>query len=221
MYCKKVEDNSYGFRMNIHIFYNQAKTVANAAEFYDKLKAMENDLKTMAQVPAKNSSYLDYFDITKEDNTEYVKYTRKNDEIKKALRRCGFFVIAETVFSKSSEEILDLYGERDTIEKCFNDLKNELDFDRLQCSNNEILKGKMFAAFISLVFLSQIRKPLKNYMEKKKYTFKKILIELDKIKIIYDSKKPEKYRLLNPLTKTQNDIIKNLGMAEDILLNLI
>ena len=47
MYCKKVEVNFYGFRMNAHIYYNQQKASDSATAFYEKLKSMEKDLAKM------------------------------------------------------------------------------------------------------------------------------------------------------------------------------
>jgi len=218
MYCKKVEITPYGFRMNAHIYYNQAKVLGDKAEIYEKIAACEKDIEEMTTLPNDKSIYYKYFDLEIKDGK--LIYSKNKEKIKKALNRCGFFVIAETIFSKASKEILDIYAQRDGIEKTFDDLKNELDVDRLHCSNEEILEGKMFASFLALIYLSQMRLKLKDYMTKKKYTFKKILLELDKIKIIYDARKQEKYRLLNPLTKTQREIVETLGLKEDIFSNL-
>ena len=218
VYCKKVEKNLYGFRMNVHIFYNQDKAADNSRTLYEKLEEMENDISKMTVVPSANSSYFDYFSFTQKDG--YVVAEKKNDEIKKALDRCGFFAICETAFNKTSEEILDIYSDRDSIEKCFDDLKNEIDFDRIRCSTEETAEGKMFVAFISLILLSQLRKALKDYARKNKYTIKKMILELDKIKIAYDSSKPEQYRLLNPVTKKQREILEQLNMSKDIFKSL-
>ena len=219
VYCKKVEDNSYGFRMNAHIFYNQEKALDNAGAFYTKLETMMADISKMKELPPKGSSYYDYFTLTEKDG--YILAAKKNDAIKAALARCGFFIIAETAFNKTSEEVLQIYANRDSIEKCFDDLKNEIDLNRIRCSKDETANGKFFVAFISLILLSQLRKNLAQYKIKDKTTLKKILNELDKIKIVYDSSKPDNYRMLNPLTRKQKDILNSLDMNEDIFKNLV
>jgi len=219
IHCIKKESNIFGFRMNVHIYFNPAKIASDMAAFHEKIANMENDLAIMTSLPHAHSSYYDYFDI-KQDGDVLV-YSRKTDAIRKALKRCGFFAIAETVFSKTSEEVLNIYSERDSIEKCFDDLKNALDYNRLHCSNEEILRGKLFVSFISLIFMSQIRNSLREYMRKKKFTMKKIFMELDKIKVAYDASNEDGYRLLNPLTKTQREIIEQLGMDEKIFNNLV
>lgn len=223
LYGKKTEITPYGFRINAHIFYNQEKAADNAAAFYTKLEAMENDIAKMIALPPSGSVYYDYYDLTLKGNTKssYVLASRKKDAVKAALDRCGFFIICETAFNKSTEEVLSIYSERDTIEKCFDDLKNELDLARLRCSRNQTAEGKMFTAFLSLILLSQLRKSLHDFMTQQKLTFKKVLLELDKIKVVYDSSKPDKYRLLNPLTKKQRLILDQLNMAETVFEKLL
>ena len=219
MYCKKVEVNFYGFRMNAHIYYNQQKASDSATAFYEKLKSMEKDLTKMEVLPPKGSSYYDYFTISNEQGE--IHFEKRKEEIKKALSRCGFFIILETVFQKTSEEVLSVYRNRDTIEKCFDDLKNELDLDRVRCSKEETTSGKMFAAFVSLILLSQLRKKLGRFCFERRLTMKKILLELDKIKIAYDLNKPKQYRMMNPITKLQRDILETLEMTEDIFHKLV
>ncbi len=46
-------------------------------------------------------------------------------------------MIAETDFTKTTAEVLELYRRRDVIEKGFDDLKNGVDMKRLHCHNNE------------------------------------------------------------------------------------
>ena len=59
----------------------------------------------------------------------------------KELRTCGFFLIAETDFKKTTAEILEIYRRRDTIEKSFDNLKNELDMKRMRSHSSETAQG--------------------------------------------------------------------------------
>ena len=74
----------------------------------------------------------------------------------------------------------------------------------------------MFVSFIALIYKSRLKLLLHDYISKNRTSMKKILNELDKIKIIYDTSNPQKYELLNPLTRKQKDIINLLGMDETI-----
>ena len=126
-----------------------------------------------------------------------------------ALKYCGFFLIAETDFKKTTAEILDIYRCRDTIEKSFDDLKNGLDMKRLHIHTSETAQGKVFVSFLSLIVRAYLLRQLKDYMRKNGLTLKKILLELDKIKTIQYPGSDEE-RLLNPLTKRQREIYELL-----------
>ena len=53
---------------------------------------------------------------------------------------------------------------------------------------------------------------LQEYMDTNKYTFRKILLELDKVKMICAADRPGGCRLLNPPTKVQREILVCLGL---------
>ena len=104
---------------------------------------------------------------------------------------------------------MDIYRRRDTIEKSFDNLKNELDMKRLRIHTSETVRGKVFVSFLSLIVRSYLLKQLKDYMQKDGLTLRKILLELDKIKTIQYPGSEEK-RLLNPLTRQQRKIYELL-----------
>ena len=233
VYGKEFRSSYYGFRMNVHLYYDPEKAALNEETLYNSLDKMEADLADMETAPGSNTNMSKFFNITeKETVTEvngkeikhrYLVFERNAAAIDEALARCGFFAIAETVFTKSSKEILDLYRDRDMIEKCFDDMKNRTDLKRLHCRKEETVSGKLFVAFISQVILSRLRLNLGNYLDKENMTMKKALLELDKIKIqaVPTKKEGEKtYRLLNPITKKQRLMLEQMGMDETIFDNL-
>ena len=126
-------------------------------------------------------------------------------------------MFAETVFELKTLDVLHTYRRRDTIEKCFDNLKNELDIKRIRCHRSKTMNGKVFTSFISLIIRSAIERDLSDYLRKKKYSMTQALMELDKIKVIYAPSKPNGYRLLNPLTKTQKEILGNLNIPENFV----
>lgn len=212
---EKYEVNRYGFRMNVHIFYNPEKVALEIQSFKEKLEGMKSDLSKMEIMPSKSSNYCKFFDITQKDG--YLVFTENLPAINKELSQCGFFMIAETIFTLSTVDVLNTYRRRDTIEKSFDDLKNELDIKRLRCHRTKTVYGKMFIAFLTLIVKSVMMKNLKNYMQQKHYSLPKIIAELDKIRIIYSPVSPNGYRLFNPLTKTQKEILENLNVPENFV----
>ena len=207
-YGKSYESTALGFRMKIHLYYDPEKALRESGALYELLESQENDLRGMEEPPDRKLHYDKYFYInrSKEGKLGFVRNYKAIDE---ELRSCGFFLIAETDFKKTTAEILEIYRRRDTIEKSFNNLKNELDMKRMRSQSSETAQGKLFVSFLSLIVHAYLLRQLKPYMQKNSLTLRSILLELDKMKtILYPgSREP---RLLNPLTKRQRDIYELL-----------
>ena len=110
-------------------------------------------------------------------------------------------MIAETDFKKTTAEILELYRRRDVIEKSFDNLKNELDMNRLHIHSEAAAEGKTFVAFLALVIRSQLLRQLSEVMERGQITLRKVFAELDKVKLIISANSVSGARLLNPPTR--------------------
>jgi transposase len=59
---------------------------------------------------------------------------------------------------KDPVEALRVYRNRDSVEKAFDDLKNQLDMKRLRIHNSVAMDGRIFVQFISLIYMSALRK---------------------------------------------------------------
>lgn len=209
-YGKAYEVNELGFRMKVHLYYDPDKALQDNEALYELLERQENDLRNMEEPPDRKLKYDRYFFINRSKDGK-LGFIRNHKAIDEQLERCGFFLIAETDFKKTTAEILNIYRRRDVIEKSFDNLKNELDMKRLRSHNSETVQGKLFVTFISLIVRSYMLKALSEYMQTSSCTFRKILFELDKIKS-FDLSTNAKTKLLNPLTKTQRDIFTALDL---------
>ena len=149
-YGKSYETTALGFRMNIHLYYDPEKALRESEALYELLEAQENDLKGMEEPPDKKLHYDKYFYINRSKDGK-LGYRRNYRAVDEALRGCGYFMIAETDFKKSTAEILEIYRRRDVVEKSFDNLKNELDMKRMRSHSSETAQGKLFAAFLSLI----------------------------------------------------------------------
>lgn len=209
-YGKSYETEALGFRMRVHLYYDPEKALRESTALYELLEAQENDLKSMKEPPDKNLHYDKYFYINRSKDGK-LGYIRNYTAIDEALQHCGFFLIGETDFKKTTAEILEIYRRRDVVEKSFDSLKNELDMKRLHVHSSQTAQGKIFVAFLSLIVQSYMRKQLREHMRKNNLTMHSILLELDKMKTIQypGSHTP---RLLNPLTKHQRDIYTLLSI---------
>ena len=209
-YGKAYESEELGFRMNVHLYYDPEKALRESTALYDLLDAQENDLRNMEEPPDRRLHYDRYFYINRSKDGS-LAFIRNHKAIDEKLRTCGFFLIAETDFKKTTAEILDIYRRRDVVEKSFDHLKNELDMKRLRSHSSETAQGKLFVAFIALIVRSYLLRHLKDYMRENTCTLRKLLLELDKLKSLCVPGGKEA-RLLNPPTRRQREIYDVLDL---------
>lgn len=209
-YGKAYEVTDIGFRMRVHLYYSPEKALAESQALYELIERQENELAGMEEPPDKKLHYDRYFYINR-SKAGKLGYIRNHQAINEKLSECGFFLIGETDFTKTSVEILELYRHRDVIEKSFDDLKNELDMKRLHCHNADTTEGKIFTAFIALIVRSYMQNKLGDWMRQHSVPFKKILLQLDKISYFQISPHA-KPTLTNPFTKIQHDIFHALDL---------
>ena len=76
---------------------------------------------------------------------------------------------------------LELYRNKDVVEKAFGNLKERLNMRRTLVSSEQGLDGKLFVEFVALIYLSYIKKQMQVYDLFKKYTIQSALDKLDVI----------------------------------------
>ncbi len=215
-YGKAYDVTALGFRMRVHIYYDPLKAVKDSGALQEEIGRQEKELSAMETPPDEKLHFNKYFFINRSKDGK-LGFCRNYTAINKALCECGFFLLAETDFKKTTAEVLEIYRRRDVVEKCFDDLKNDLDMHRLHVQKDETAEGKAFCAFIALIVRSQMQKKLRGMMAENKFTFKKVMLELRKAKLIIAPKCPTGCRLLNPPSKIQKDILSSLDLPDDTL----
>ena len=211
-YGKAYEVTELGFRMKVHLYYDAEKAAHDAELIHLEVAKMEAELAEMTEPPARKLHYDKYFFINRSSKDGSLSFRRNSAAIDAALSLCGFFLIAETDFQKTTAEILDIYRRRDVVEKCFDSLKNDIDMKRLYTHSDAVAEGKTFIAFLALIVRSSMNNSLHSYMSEHKFTFKKLLLELDKAKLIISADHAHGCRLLNPPSKTLRDIFSALSL---------
>ena len=76
---------------------------------------------------------------------------------------------------------LEIYRNKDVVEKAFGNLKERLNMRRTLVSSEQSLDGKLFTEFIALIYLSYIKKQMQEENLFKKYTLQSALDKLDVI----------------------------------------
>ena len=115
----------------------------------------------------------------------------------------GYVVILSSR-SMNPREIVLLYRNKDCVEKCFDNMKNELSTNRLRVHSIESMEGRLFITFLTLILSSWIHKTMREKDLSKKYTIEEVMYELKKIEL------QNQRRILTEITKTQKDLFKKL-----------
>lgn len=197
-------------RCYLHLYYN-AVTRANAViKLHADLLRYKEELESDNTITSHQEAYDEFFIIkTTPKRGKIISYNSHaiNQYIK---RYAGFYAIL-TNSVKYPIEALQIYRDKDAVEKCFDDLKNHIDMKRLRMHTAKTVHGRLFVQFIALIYMSAVRKRLRETKLARQFTVRELLREMDTItKVTYSGK----YRgIITELTKSQNKILDELKIT--------
>lgn len=197
-------------RCYVHLYYN-AHAAAHATDrFTAELLALKDELETGRLVRDHEEAYQRFFTV-KETPVRGRKVLFNNETIQKYRNRYAGFYVLLTNDIKDPVQALITYRNKDCIEKCFDDLKNQLDMKRLRIHRSAAMDGRLFVQFIALILMSALRKKMRDRGLIGKYTVRELLQEMETlVHIRYSGKYGQ---TLTEVTKPQRLIIESLGVA--------
>jgi len=195
-------------RIYIHYYYNIERAAEEETAFDKRLIGLRNELITQKRITSHETLYNKYF-IIKQTPKRGVSVEVKEDVVNAVKRYYGFFVLISND-TMNSIEALEIYRNKDVVEKAFGNLKERLNMRRLLVSSERNLDGKLFIEFIALIYLSYIKKQMQTQEMYKHYTLQGMLDKLDVIEC-YQSK-GHKLRVGEVLEK-QKEIYRLLGVT--------
>ena len=195
-------------RIYIHYYFNLTKAAEDEQKFDCKIFNLREELLLDNRTPEHEKLYTKYFHI-KTTPKRGTKVTVKNNIIAKEKRYFGFFALLSNE-TMTSIEALEIYRNKDLVEKAFGNLKERLNMRRVLVSSEESLNGKLFIEFIALIYLSYIKKKMQEKSLFKEYTLQGILDELDIIECFEEKGK----RIhVGEVLKKQEKIYLDLNVA--------
>jgi len=191
-------------RTYLHLYYNAKARAEAIDQFNEDLLTYKQELES-GNTNNKHQSHYDNFFIIKTTPKRGRKVTYNSEAINKHMKRYKGFQALLSNSIKDPIKALQVYRDKDIVEKCFDDLKNQLDMKRLRMHNSKTVDGRLFVQFIALIYMSAIRKELRSTKLIEKYTVRELLKEMETItKISYSGK----YRpVITELTKQQQEIL--------------
>ncbi len=155
-----------------------------------------------------HQSFYDRYFIVKKTPKRGVNVEVKMEEVKRAKMNYGFFVLLSNE-KMDAKRALELYRNKDVVEKAFGNLKERLSMRRLFVSSEQSLDGKLFIQFIALIYISYIKKQMQVHGLYKQYT---IMSLLDKLDIIECFEHPNRKLRVGEVLEKQKDIYEALGV---------
>ena len=195
-------------RVYLHLYYNIDKATEDQKVFDRNLMGLKDELISGNRCPEHEKLYKKYFTV-KSTPVRGVRATVKEDAVKKAKRYYGFFALLSND-KMGSITALELYRNKDLVEKAFGNLKERLNFRRTLVSSEQSLNGKLFVEFVALIYLSHLNKQMKDAHLYKDYTMAGML---DKLDVIECFESPGRKPQIGEILKEQRDLYLALGVA--------
>jgi transposase len=197
-------------RCYLHLYYN-AKAKAEATDkFNEELIRYKQELESGNLDPKHQVAYDEFF-IINTTPKRGIKVTYNTQAISGYIKRYAGF---QALFSNSIKDPvmgLQIYRDKDVVEKSFDDLKNQLDMKRLRMHSSATVDGRLFVQFIALIYISALRKDLRDTGLIDCYTVRELLQEMETLtKITYSGKYGQ---IITEVTKSQRKILDGLKIT--------
>ena len=176
-FCESIITDKYGKNLTVHIFFNEKKYVDEKSLFMQELLQIEGKFKEkdIDKIP---KNYEKYFTVT---GKKHIALTRNEEAINLHMQYMGYFALLSNC-KEESKKALEIYRRKELVENLFDDIKNELDMNRLRIHNDSTFQGKVFVIFIASILKSHINKIMRDNKLYSNYTIVELLRELNKIK---------------------------------------
>lgn len=194
-------------RIYIHCYFNIDKAAEDEKAFDRKLISLRSELESGNRNPEHEKLYQKYFTVkTMPKRSSTV--TVKQDAVNETKRYYGYFTLIsnETMDAISA---LEIYRNKDVVEKAFGNLKERLNMRRTLVSSERSLRGKLFTEFIALIYLSYIKKQMQDKGLFKTYTMTGALDQLDVIECF---EQPGQKIRVGEILEKQKKLYQDLGI---------
>lgn len=198
-----------------HIFFDEARRSRELSNFMNKISQVEEDLKEkifnsteeanmyLKENYSHDHRYFNIFPVKKG-----IKCGRDHDKMSETIDRMGKMILL-TKLDMDKEKVLDLYKDRESVEHCFDILKNEMNHSRLRVKSRKAMEGRLFLVFLGMIIRKYIANIMKEKNIYKKMTYKEMLMELRKLKSI---RMVNNKTHLTEISKKQKSIFKAFGI---------
>jgi len=214
-YCVPVETVIRSVSGKVLLYFDAQNHLHLCNELSEHINRLNAELAVLKRYPkSKLKRYEPYFVITKHENDSGFDYYVDIEKVNNARKRKGFFMIFTTDMEATPEDTLFHYRAKDVIEKLFDQIKCDMDGNRIRTHNEQTTDGKVFVTFIACVLRTYLLTKLTQYLIDSSTSLKKALSQLSNITIISST---DGFRFTKALTKKQKQILKSFAADKVIL----
>jgi transposase len=199
-----------GRRCYVHIFYNNFAAAVEADALDLNLTRWRDEIVSGNEKKENERFYKKYF-IVKETPKRGRKVAENEAAVSAARDKySGFFSIMTTRKMEATEAI-EIYRRKESVENCFDDLKNMLDMKRLRIHSSQSMDSRLFIQFVSLILLSRVRQIARQSSTLKRLGVRDIMEAMEAIvEVRYSGRYGSVVTEADPL---QRDIIDVFGIS--------
>jgi len=161
MFCHSLTTKWNDKRVYVHVYYDAQVAAEEYDSFLTHLHSCKEELEQGRPQEEHQQDY-DLFFFVKETPKRGRKVTYNQQAIDAYRENTAGFLVLLSNTVKDSAHALQIYRNKDLVEKTFDDLKNSIDSKRLRVHLDESMKGRLFIQFIALIFISHISKKAHN-----------------------------------------------------------
>ena len=194
-------------RMYLHLYFCPERALEDEKAFNSRLSAWQQELESGRHNPDHEKQYAKYFEV-KTTPVRGTKVIAKEDALAEAKRNYGYFALLSNEV-KDAVQALEIYRNKDIVEKAFNNLKERLNLRRVAVSSEQSLDGKLFVQFIALIYLSYITRKMQQKHMFKNHTMQEVLDEFDEIECF---EVPGQRLQVGEITKRQIELYTQMGV---------
>lgn len=173
----------------VHVYYNRLKAAEQEPRLYRDLedslaqlteKVQKKELTVSdackRQFSCKQKSLIS---VRKTGNSKCV-FEMDCKKVDEAAGKLGYFMLLSTE-KLSAGQILDIYRAKDGVERVFNNVKNDIGFDRPAVKTDATLEGKVFIVMLAGMLSTIIRNAMRVHRKEltRKMTYGKLIKELE------------------------------------------
>jgi transposase len=209
IYAKSDLTKWKGHRLYTHVYFDSLKAELENRKFDRKLHDCFKELMEGTVNEQNESFYQKFFHVKAtpkrgrkvEYNQTAIDNQRKNTT--------GWLVLVSNDI-KDPVKALEIYRMKDTAEKAFDDLKNDLDCKRLRIHSTQAMEGRLFIQFIALVLSAKIKHMINEADWFKNHNMQQVIDEMKSLRAVKIEGSHKK--IISTLTAFQEKIVQLFGL---------